>query len=423
VSAPYGARFVAPGRQSSSHDKRNYEALRVSFVAWLRVGDRRRVRHQYGRAGLGSATGGAATGGAATGGSGASTGGVTSCVCEVGESAECASVDAEAFVGGTAVCNEACTGWDTTECLVCTPEVDEKDCTAIDPEAFSGGKATCDADGLGWVTEGCSVCGNGEVEEGEQCEAGVPSDESCVDIGLLPATSGGMGGAGGASSRGCEAATCKLETTSCGKCLAPEGDCLRDDTTSCKDAACSGKQCGITESCEFDCGFQQTCSGMSCMDRASCEFTCGAEANCAAECLEGSRCQMSCAHFAECSVRCAPGATCDVDCNINTGGGCALDCAVGSSCSLVTGFKVPVSGEAHCAAGETCRYVCNNQTDCSALTVTCAAGATCEFSCTEHETICPEAICEPGSTCVFDCRSPEACADVTCPEGATCTGL
>src|SRR5690606_17966959 len=54
VSAPYGARFVAPGRQSSSHDKRNYEALRVSFVAWLRVGDRRRVRHQYGRAGLGS---------------------------------------------------------------------------------------------------------------------------------------------------------------------------------------------------------------------------------------------------------------------------------------------------------------------------------------------------------------------------------
>src|SRR5690606_17966960 len=79
----------------------------------------------------GSATGGAATGGAATGGSGASTGGVTSCICEVGESAECASVDAEAFVGGTAVCNEACTGWNTTECLVCTPEVDAKDCTAI----------------------------------------------------------------------------------------------------------------------------------------------------------------------------------------------------------------------------------------------------------------------------------------------------
>ncbi|HNW82454.1 MAG TPA: hypothetical protein PKG52_06110 [bacterium] len=100
-------------------------------------------------------------------------------ICDGGE-ADCATVDPAKWESGKASCKEDCSGYDETNCVeiklcgnetVDTGEVCDGTGTLCEEIGFISGVAECLADCSGYDTSTClPQCGNGELEEGEDCE-------------------------------------------------------------------------------------------------------------------------------------------------------------------------------------------------------------------------------------------------------------
>ncbi len=109
----------------------------------------------------------------------------------------CVDIDPFIFAAGKARCKEDCSGWDTETCestgdycgdgMKSETEFcdgDAKACTDINPGLYESGNAPCNQWCSGYDTTSCvviqSVCGDGTVEGTEVCEEGTLED--CVDI-------------------------------------------------------------------------------------------------------------------------------------------------------------------------------------------------------------------------------------------------
>ncbi len=118
-------------------------------------------------------------------------------ICDKQSTLSCISLDPEKYIGGTAYCNNQCTGWLTYQCIepnVCGNNILEEDigeiceegygkpCVVLDPESYIGGTAYCDDKCTGWDPDTCvlaGICGNYVVENDEVCDE---SSLLCADI-------------------------------------------------------------------------------------------------------------------------------------------------------------------------------------------------------------------------------------------------
>ncbi len=108
----------------------------------------------------------------------------------------CVDIDPLAFVAGKARCKEDCTGWDTETCETAGDycgdgtksegefcDGDSKACTEINPNWYESGTAPCNESCTGYDTSSCvliqSECGDGIVEGMEVCDGGL---KNCIEI-------------------------------------------------------------------------------------------------------------------------------------------------------------------------------------------------------------------------------------------------
>ncbi|HOE82571.1 MAG TPA: hypothetical protein PK329_06375 [Myxococcota bacterium] len=168
------------------------------------------------------------------------------------------------FAGGDLGCTAACQ-FDTSGCILepvdCgNGKIDDGE--QCDGEAlngyscadygFAGGDLGCTAD-CRFDTSGCTLepvdCGNGEIDDGEQCDGEALNGQTCANHGF----------AGG--DLGCTAA-CQFDTSGCTVSLVDCGNGEIDDGEQCDGEEFDGKTCatqgfdggdlGCTSTCQFD---------------------------------------------------------------------------------------------------------------------------------------------------------------------------
>ncbi|MFH1435342.1 MAG: hypothetical protein ABIJ56_06465 [Pseudomonadota bacterium] len=108
-------------------------------------------------------------------------------------------------------CDTLCDDGDAFNCCAGAT----RDCRLLD---FYAGTAVCTPDCMDWNISACTNCGNGEIDEGEQCDDEDFGDDDCTTLGL-----GFTGG-----ELGCDAA-CRFDVSDCHKC----GNGVVDDGEEC----------------------------------------------------------------------------------------------------------------------------------------------------------------------------------------------
>jgi len=350
-------------------------------------------------------------------------------VVDVGEQCDGANLneqtcETQGFDGGTLSCTAICQ-FDTTGCTKIGPdcgngEIDgDEQCDgtnlneqSCETQGFDGGTLGCTAT-CQFDTTGCTKigpdCGNGEIDEGEQCDGTNLNEQTCE-------TQGFDGG-----TLGCTA-TCQFDTTSCTKIESDCGNGEIDEGEQCDGANLNEQSCetqgfdGGTLSCNEDCQFDT--SGCTTITKVGVGEPCTRDIEC-----ESDLCLTEVLHgfpSGYCVTPCNEDASCD-DANaicVDTflGQLCLRVCTPGGSDCRDTYNCVPIE-----EGVGACGPACTEHSQCSTAGH-CNERGFCEVSCTE-DSDCPAGrfcgsagLCAPISNCLAQgCNDPEG--KLYCNEG------
>jgi len=324
--------------------------------------------------------------------------------------------ETQGFDGGTLSCTAICQ-FDTTGCTRIEPDcgngvvdageqcdganLNEQTC---ETQGFDGGTLSCTAI-CQFDTTGCTKigpdCGNGEIDEGEQCDGTNLNEQTCE-------TQGFDGG-----TLSCTAA-CQFDTTGCTKIGPDCGNGEIDEGEQCDGTNLNSQSCetqgfdGGTLSCTEDCQFDTT--GCTTITKVGVGEPCTRDIEC-----ESDLCLTEVLHgfpSGYCVAPCNEDASCD-DANaicVDVGPQhlCIRSCAPGGS-DCRNAYNCADLGE---GAGA-CWPACTEHSQCSTAGH-CNERGFCEVSCTE-DSDCPaglacgsEGLCELIDDCVTQgCNDPE----------------
>lgn len=306
------------------------------------------------------------------------------------------------FGGGELACTSACR-FDMSACTPPPPncgngEIDEgEQCDgtnlnsqSCETQGFDGGTLGCTAT-CQFDTTGCTKigpdCGNGEIDEGEQCDGVNLNEQTCVtkgfDGGTLTCT-----------------ATCQFDTSGCTDAPADCGNGVVDAGEQCDGANLNEQTCesqgfdGGTLSCNEDCQFDT--SGCTTITKVGVGEPCTSNAEC-----ESDLCLTEVLHgfpSGYCVAPCNGDASCDdanaICVDVDPQYLCLRSCAPGGSdCRDAYNCQVLSEGVGACWPACTENRQCPD-------TGTCNERGFCEVSCTE-DSDCPagmacgsEGVCE-----------------------------
>ncbi|HRV17952.1 MAG TPA: hypothetical protein P5317_08070, partial [Myxococcota bacterium] len=301
-------------------------------------------------------------------------------------------------------------------------------------QGFDGGTLSCTA-ACQFDTSGCADapadCGNGEIDEGEQCDGANLNEQTCE-------TQGFDGG-----TLSCTAA-CQFDTTGCTKIGPDCGNGEIDEGEQCDGANLNSQSCetqgfdGGTLSCTAACQFDTT--GCTTIEKAGVGEPCTRNIECESDFCLTEKAQGFPSGY--CAAPCNEDGTCD-DANaicVDVGEYlCLRSCAPGGS-DCRDAYKCVGLGE---GAGA-CWPACTEDSQCT-TTGDCNNQGFCETQCTD-DADCQagmacglEGVCEPIDHCVTQgCNDPEgslycheasgycyddACLDNPCDSLANASGV
>lgn len=189
-------------------------------------------------------------------------------IVETGEtcdknSKKCSLINSSYPANKDAPCNDSCSGYDSSECIVCGDGIKSGnevcdggsvDCSTLG-NYESGPDAFCNSNCTGYDTYNCDeiICGDGVIQNGEVCDGG---SKRCEDIGDLPE---GRWAPCKENCKGYETDYCWYpETADCGNGVVEgeeecdDGNWRNDDgcSTDCKKVICGDGLTDINEECD-----------------------------------------------------------------------------------------------------------------------------------------------------------------------------